>query len=149
VAPDSVNIIDAEARLVAGPGRDLVVNITAVTVIDDAASKEAGAFAVPAAGPANLARAYLPGMARMRQMSTDDVLLCDAASPIAKPAPLAPRPCAALASLTRTRRNWRQRSESGSTSIDHGAPGGGSSRSSGRSPRNTTFQRQRPARRAM
>jgi len=87
VAPDSVNIIDAEARLVAGPGRDLVVNITAVTVIDDAASKEAGAFAVPATGPATLARAYLPGMARMRQMSTDDVLLCDAASPIAKPAP--------------------------------------------------------------
>jgi hypothetical protein len=92
VAPDSVNIIDAEARLVAGPGRDLVVNITAVTVIDDAASKEAGAFAVPAVVPANLACAYLPGMARMRQMSTDDVLLCDAASPIAKPAPLAPRP---------------------------------------------------------
>ena len=92
VAPDSVNIIDAEARLVAGPGRDLVVNITAVTVIDDAASKEAGAFAVPAVVPANLACAYLPGMARMRQMSTDDVLACDVASPIAKHTPLAARP---------------------------------------------------------
>lgn len=92
VAPDCVNTIDAEARLVAVPGCDLVVDVAAVTVIDDAASKEAGAFAVPAAGPVNLARAYLPGMARTRRMSTDDVLACDAASSIAKHAPLAPRP---------------------------------------------------------
>ncbi len=74
VGRDGLDVRDAAACLAAVPGVDVVVNAAAWTAVDDAEEHEAEAFAVNAAGAANLARACARVGARLVQVSTDYVV---------------------------------------------------------------------------
>src|SRR6478672_562698 len=67
----ALDVSDPRACLEAVGGHDLVVNAAAWTAVDDAEEHEAEAFAVNAAGAANLARACASAGARMVHISTD------------------------------------------------------------------------------
>jgi dTDP-4-dehydrorhamnose reductase len=79
----------AVARAVAG--HDVVVNCAAWTAVDDAEGREGQAFAVNAAGAANLARACRVSRAHLLQVSTDYVFGGASATPQAEGDPVAPR----------------------------------------------------------
>jgi dTDP-4-dehydrorhamnose reductase len=86
-----VDITDAHAVERAVANVDVVVNCAAFTAVDAAEAQEAQAFAINAAGAANLARAaHLVG-ARIAQVSTDYVFDGVAEEPYAANATLAPR----------------------------------------------------------
>jgi dTDP-4-dehydrorhamnose reductase len=91
VGSADLDVRDAAACAAAVRGVDVVVNCAAWTAVDDAETDEAGAFAVNAVGPANLARACAAAQARMVHVSTDYVFAGDATSPYASDAALAPR----------------------------------------------------------
>jgi dTDP-4-dehydrorhamnose reductase len=86
-----LDVTDAEAAVRALAGVDVVVNATAYTAVDDAETHEAEAFAVNAAGAANLARAAHATAARFVHVSTDYVFDGAATVPYAEGAPVAPR----------------------------------------------------------
>jgi dTDP-4-dehydrorhamnose reductase len=97
---DGLDIRDSRACRAATAGYDVVVNAAAYTAVDTAETDEASAFAVNAAGAANLARACARAGARMVHLSTDYVFdgggdegpgSETSASPFAEDAPLAPR----------------------------------------------------------
>jgi dTDP-4-dehydrorhamnose reductase len=86
-----LDITDAAAAEEAVAGHDLVVNVAAWTAVDAAETQEPAAFAVNAAGPANLARACAVHGARMLHVSTDYVFSGDADKPYPEDAPIAPK----------------------------------------------------------
>jgi len=71
-------------------GRDVVVNCAAWTAVDAAEAAEPQAFAVNAAGAANLARACAAAGSRLLQISTDYVFAGTQSSPYAEDAAIAP-----------------------------------------------------------
>lgn len=95
VGSAGLDIRDAEACRravadVAGAPADAVVNCAAYTRVDDAESDEAAAFALNAAGAANLAAAAAEVGAVHVQISTDYVFGGDASAPYPEDAPVAP-----------------------------------------------------------
>jgi len=68
-----LDVVDPRACRDAVAGADVVVNCAAATAVDAAESDEAGAFAVNATGPRNLAVAAAAAGARLVQVSTDYV----------------------------------------------------------------------------
>ena len=86
-----IDITDADAVDLAVGGHDVIVNCAAWTAVDAAETNEAGAFAVNAIGPQQLARAARAHGVRLVQISTDYVFGGDATSPYAEHAALAPR----------------------------------------------------------
>ena len=85
-----LDILDPAQCVEQVAGHDIVVNSAAYTAVDAAESDEARAFAVNAAGAANLARAAHAAGAAMVQLSTDYVVAGDDHEPYAADAPVAP-----------------------------------------------------------
>lgn len=85
-----LDVTDAAAAIEALAGFDAIVNATAWNRVDDAETMEEEAFAVNAAGPANLAAAAAATGARLVHVSTDYVFAGDATEPYAEDAPVAP-----------------------------------------------------------
>ncbi len=79
---------DAAERAVAG--HDVIINCAAYTRVDDAETHEDEAFAVNAAGAANLARAAAVHGAKLVQLSTDYVFDGSATTPYAEDHPRHP-----------------------------------------------------------
>lgn len=86
-----VDITDARAVERAIVDVDVVVNCAAFTAVDAAETQEAQAFAINAAGAANLARTARLVGARIVQVSTDYVFDGEAGEPYAEDSTLAPR----------------------------------------------------------
>ena len=87
---DELDITDARACERGLRGADVVINCAAWTAVDLAEERESDAFAVNAAGAANLARAATSTGARLVQISTDYVFDGSATSPYAADAPQNP-----------------------------------------------------------
>jgi dTDP-4-dehydrorhamnose reductase len=85
-----LDITDAKAVRAAVGGRDIVVNCAAWTDVDAAEADEPGAFAVNAAGPANLAAACAEAEAVLVQVSTDYVFAGTASRPYQADDPVEP-----------------------------------------------------------
>jgi len=85
-----LDILDADAVAEAVSAADLVINCAAYTAVDAAEDEEEIAFAINAAGPANLATACAASGARLVHISTDYVFAGDATEPYAENAPMAP-----------------------------------------------------------
>jgi dTDP-4-dehydrorhamnose reductase len=88
---DDLDITDLDAVRDAVRGHDVLVNLAAYTAVDEAETHEDDAFAVNAAGAANVAMACQENGARLVHLSTDYVFSGDATDPYAEDAPLAPR----------------------------------------------------------
>jgi dTDP-4-dehydrorhamnose reductase len=87
----ALDVTDPDAARAALADADVVVNAAAWTAVDDAETHEAAAFAVNAAGAANLARAASAAGAAFVHVSTDYVFDGDASEPYPEDAPVAPR----------------------------------------------------------
>ena len=85
-----LDITDPTACLAAVAGCDIVANCAGWTAVDDAETHEGAAFAVNAAGAANLARATAAAGIPLVHISTDYVFAGNATSPYAVDAPIAP-----------------------------------------------------------
>lgn len=108
VGSRDVDVRDAAACRAAVRGFEVVVNCAAWTAVDDAESDEAGAFAINATGPANLARGCAAADARLVTVSTDYVFDGHATTPYAEDAPIAPR---SAYGRTKAAGEWGARSE--------------------------------------
>ena len=108
VGSSDLDVRDLAACVAAVRGVDVVVNCAAWTAVDDAEADEPGAFAVNAAGAANLARACAATDSRLVQISTDYVFDGSATSPYAEEAPLAPR---SAYGRTKAAGEWAARAE--------------------------------------
>ncbi len=108
VGSRDLDVRDAEACRAAVRGFEVVVNCAAWTAVDDAETDEAGAFAINATGPANLARACAAAGARLVTVSTDYVFDGQATTPYAEDAPIAPR---SAYGRTKAAGEWGARSE--------------------------------------
>ncbi len=85
-----LDVTDRDAALGALADVDVVVNCTAWNRVDDAETHETEAFAVNAAGPANLAAAAAAHGARLIHVSTDYVFDGTATAPYPEDAPRHP-----------------------------------------------------------
>ncbi|GGK95318.1 NAD(P)-dependent oxidoreductase [Salinibacterium xinjiangense] len=85
-----LDVTDANAVLSAVEGHDVVINASAYTKVDDAETHEDVAFAINAAGAANLAAAAARFGAALVQVSTDYVFDGTATTPYAEDAPCHP-----------------------------------------------------------
>ncbi|CAN5168448.1 dTDP-4-dehydrorhamnose reductase [soil metagenome] len=85
-----LDVTDPAAVLAAVSGHDIVINAAAYTRVDDAEAHEADAYAVNAAGAANLAAAAKAAGAVLVQVSTDYVFDGSATSPYPEAQPTAP-----------------------------------------------------------
>ena len=87
---DRLDITDPDACEAAVAGHDVVVNCAAWTAVDRAETEEAQAFAVNAAGAANVARAAHRHGASLVHVSTDYVVAGAGSTPYAADAAVAP-----------------------------------------------------------
>jgi dTDP-4-dehydrorhamnose reductase len=85
-----VDITDATTVTALSQGIDVVVNAAAYTQVDDAETHEDEAFAVNAAGAANVASSAASSGARLVHVSTDYVFDGTATEPYREDAPLSP-----------------------------------------------------------
>lgn len=85
-----LDVTDPSAVNSAVSGHDVVINCAAFTKVDDSESREPEAFAINAAGSANLARAAAAEGARLIQVSTDYVFDGRATSPYPEDSPRNP-----------------------------------------------------------
>ncbi len=86
-----IDITDPAQTVGLAGGYDVLVNVAAFTAVDPAETNEAAAFAVNAAGAANLAASARDAGARIVHISTDYVFDGVADGPYAEDAPIAPR----------------------------------------------------------
>ncbi|MFD2026056.1 dTDP-4-dehydrorhamnose reductase [Promicromonospora aerolata] len=91
IGRSDLDITDAATVSDVVAGHDVVVNCAAWTAVDDAETHEAEAFAVNAAGAANLARVTAAAGARLVHVSTDYVFDGRATEPYPEDAPVRPR----------------------------------------------------------